>query len=87
MDENLETFIVNRWYSPSGSFIFLNQTKTVNKCKSTQHLTVYYTSDRIKKNDWVTFYYLVYTFLIFLKININKGKFLDTIERRNRPIW
>lgn len=71
MDENIQTFIINRWYSPSASFIYLNHTKTINRCRSTQHLTVYYTSDRIKKNDLVTFYYMVINLILnLLGINL-----------------
>lgn len=61
-------FTLNRWYSPTNSYIQLDRTnKMHSKCKAAQQFTVYYTTGKLKEQD-ITFHYMLKSRNKILKI-------------------
>lgn len=54
------SFILKRWYSPSNSFLHLEQNSSpIAKCRSPLQFTVYYTTEKLTDGENVTLYYMV----------------------------
>ncbi|XP_017785332.1 PREDICTED: alpha-1-macroglobulin-like isoform X1 [Nicrophorus vespilloides] len=51
---------LNRWYSLSNSYMLIERdTKVFSKCGSMQHYAVYFTSNKLRNNETLTFYYML----------------------------
>lgn len=56
-----DNLLVVRLYSPSLTYIMIDQTNSnnLNKCKSIQQFVIQYTTDKLKEHENVTFFYMV----------------------------
>ncbi|KAJ8978718.1 hypothetical protein NQ317_015966 [Molorchus minor] len=57
-----DSFMAVRLYSPSTSYIFLEQRileKNPDECRPPQQFAVYYTTNNLNENEIVTFYYMI----------------------------
>ncbi|KAF5307210.1 hypothetical protein FQR65_LT00726 [Abscondita terminalis] len=58
--EIIAYFTLNRWYSPSNSYIQIEQnSQAINKCKTLQQFTVYYSTAKLRHNENIIFHYVV----------------------------
>ncbi|KAK4885470.1 hypothetical protein RN001_001741 [Aquatica leii] len=56
----LAYFTLNRWYSPSNSYIQVEQSNHIlTQCKTSQQFTVYYTTVKLRHHENITFHYMV----------------------------
>ncbi|KAK5647506.1 hypothetical protein RI129_002398 [Pyrocoelia pectoralis] len=75
-------FTLNRWHSPSGSYIRIDHThKGLAKCKESQQFTIHYAIPKLRNNEIINFHYMIKS-----RNNIHKIGTITGITHKQRLI-